>query len=148
LKNATKGITVTQWLHDIKPNRNAYKLAYACIHYFIPYWNNRSALKYNHFADIKLFWRYWIHMFIASGKHNYAAMSVRFLHILESLHPDVVKVYEEYKVFSFSGEDGTGIPCDAMMELVYILYLCDKYYIFIHTDNSLYQENEQKKTCF
>jgi hypothetical protein len=69
-------------------------------------------------------------MFIASGKHNYAAMSVRFLHILESLHPDVVKVYEEYKVFSFSGNDGTGMPCDAMMELVYILYLCDKYYIY------------------
>ena len=34
-------ITITEWLHSIKKNRVAYELAYACIHYFIPYWLTR-----------------------------------------------------------------------------------------------------------
>ena len=66
---------------------------------------------------MKNLWRYWIHLFIATKKIHYSLLSVRFLWILESLHPSVAAVFEQYNVFSFSGDDGTGIAADGMVEL-------------------------------
>lgn len=37
---------------------------------------------------------------------------------MESLSPAVRDIYNQYRVFSFSGEPGTGIPWDGVMELV------------------------------
>ena len=53
MANNPSNLSFTDWLHSIKPNRNAYKLAYACINYFIPYWVTRSALKWNKVDDMK-----------------------------------------------------------------------------------------------
>ena len=86
-----EGITVAEWLHDIgQYNKPAYELAYACIHYFVPYWHTRAALKWNKIEDMEVWWRYWIHLFIACGKTNYSLMSIRYLWMLRSLHPQVV----------------------------------------------------------
>ena len=114
-------ITINKWLHNIKPHTPAYELAYACIHYFIPYWNTRSALKWNKIDVMESYWRYWIHLFIATKKYNYSLMSVRFLWILNSLDPEIKKMYEQYRVLSFSGDPGTGIPMDGVIELVGML---------------------------
>ena len=78
----------------------------------------RSAVKYNKISQMKNLWRYWIHLFIATKKIHYSLLSVRFLWILESLHPSVAAVFEQYNVFSFSGNDGTRIAADGMVELV------------------------------
>jgi len=93
-------------------------MVYACYYYFIPYWITRSALKWNKVDDMKGMWRWWIHLFIATGKKNYVVLSLRFLWIMESLNSDVKAIYDKYKVFSFSGEPGTGIAWDGVVELV------------------------------
>ena len=113
---------VIDWMHNIKNNRPLYELVYACYYYFVPYWITRAALKFNKVDEIKGLWRWWIHMFIAIGKRNYVVLSLRFLWIMQSLNPEVKKVYDQYRVFSFSGDEGTGIPWDGVVELVCIQY--------------------------
>jgi len=63
-------------------------------------------------------WRYWIHLFIVTKKKHYALLSVRFLWILKALDPGLLDVFEKYNIFSFSGDDGTGIAADGFVELV------------------------------
>ncbi len=104
--------------HFQDTNPVAYELAYACYYYFIPDWVTCSAFKWNKVDDMKGIWRWWIHLFIATNKRNYVVLSLRFLWILESLHQDVKDIYDQYRVFSFTGEEGTGIPWDGFMELV------------------------------
>ena len=115
-------LTVIQWLESIRRNQPAYELAYACIHYFVPYWVMRSTLKWNKVGEMEKFWRYWTHLFIACKKNNYSAMCIKFLWVLKSLHPQVKAVYDQHRVVSFSGEAGTGIPFDGLCELVSFFY--------------------------
>ena len=112
------GLTVLQWLHKIKCNQPAYELAYACIHYFVPYWVTRGSLKWNKHEDYNALWRHWLHLFTATNKKHYAILTIRFLWIMNSLHPKVVELYNKYRVLSFTGEPGTGIPIDGVNELV------------------------------
>ena len=117
-------MTMIQWLHHIKPNRVAYETAYACVHYFIPYWITRSAIKWNKFEDSHKWWRYWTHVFLATGKRNYCLMSIRYLLVIKLLHPEVRDLFNQHRVVSFSGDAGTGIPLDGVSELVsYTLHL-------------------------
>jgi hypothetical protein len=112
-------MSVTDWLHSIsRTNKVGYELAYACIHYFIPYWVTRSAIKWNKMEQMEDLWRHWIHLFIAAGKRHYSLLSIRFLWILRSLHPDVRAVFNQHCMFSFKGEEGTGIAADGFIELV------------------------------
>ncbi len=112
--------SITNWLSSIKNNRVRYELAYACIHYFIPYWEIRSAIKWNKVEEMETWWRYWIHLFHATRKKHYTLLSIRFLWILRAMAPEVREVYEKYNIFSFSGDEGTGIPADEVVELVSI----------------------------
>jgi hypothetical protein len=57
-------------------------------------------------------------LFITAGKKNYTILSIKFLWIMESLHPEVKAIYDKYRVFSFSGNEGTGIAPDGCAELV------------------------------
>lgn len=117
-KQQHPNLTIVQWLHSIKHHRVAYELAYACVHYFIPYWITRSSVKWNKFEDNAQLWRYWTHVFLATGKRNYCLMSIRYLLLMKSLHPEVRKLLDDHKVLSFSGEAGSGIPLDGVCELV------------------------------
>lgn len=69
---------------------------------------------------METWWRYWIHLFHATGKKHYTLLSIRFLWILRAMTPEVREIYEKYNIFSFSGDDGTGIPADRVVELVSI----------------------------
>ena len=111
-------LTPVQWLDSIISNQPAYELAYACIFYFIPYWVTRSALKFNKFDDMENWWRYWVHLFHATGKKKYCLMSIRHLMVMKSLHPAVKDILDRSRVVSFSGADGSGIPLDGVCELV------------------------------
>ena len=110
--------SIADWLHSRKGNRRAYELAYACLHYFIPYWVCRSAIKWNQADKMEEWWRYWIHLFIAAGKNHYSLLSIRFLWILRSVDVEVKELYDKYCTLSFSGDLGTGIPADGVVELV------------------------------
>ncbi len=123
-------LSITNWLHSIKQNRIAYELAYACIHYFIPYFATRSALKWN-LSTTEKWWRYWTHLFMSTGKKNYSLLSLRFLWILKSLDPAIRDVYDKHNIFTFSGDERTGIALDGVVELVSItpyLMQCSMYY--------------------
>lgn len=113
-----KGMTATEWLKTLHPNENAYELAYACIYYFIPYWIFRGVVKYNIHDEVEDIWRHFIHLFIATNKHHYALLFIRFLWILKSINPDIRKIYNQFRVFSFSGKPGTGVAIDLLNELV------------------------------
>jgi hypothetical protein len=112
----------TTWLHEIRSNKQAYELAYACIYYFIPYWYTRSVIKFNVTIDFDEIWRWWIHLFIAAGKHNYSVLSIRYLWIVRSMNPEIREIYDSNRIMSFSGEPGTGIPYDAFNEIVSIRF--------------------------
>ena len=111
-------ILITNWLHSIRDNKSAYELAYTCIHYFIPYWETRAAIKANCAENMDIWWRYWIHLFLATGKTNYSVMSIRFLWELHAMHPTVRELYNQYRIVSLSGDDNSGLALDHLNELV------------------------------
>ena len=55
-------------------------------------------------------------MFITAGKTNYSLMSIQYLWMLQALNEDVLDLYNEYRVASFSGEPGTGVGFDHVIE--------------------------------
>jgi hypothetical protein len=116
-------LSIMEWLHSIKQNKVAYETAYACIHYFIPYWVTRSAIKWNKFDSTEEWWRYWTHVFLATGKRNYCLMSIRYLMVLRALNPVVKNIYNQNRVLSFTGKPGTGIPLDGVVELVCLCFI-------------------------
>ena len=99
-------------------NSQVYELIYMLIYYLCPYWVTRSALKSGNHEVINNMWRYWLHLFIATKKTNYTQLTIRFMWCMQSLHPQIVDIYNTNRVFSFSGEDNTGIPYDGVNELV------------------------------
>jgi hypothetical protein len=111
-------MTPTDILHHYKMNSQVYELLYAFIYYFAPYWLTRSAVKCGDAALLTKLWRYWLHIFIATGKYRYARMTIRFLWILHTIDEDVLQIYNSNRVFSFSGGKGTGIAIDAVNEMV------------------------------
>ena len=121
----------TNFLHSIRNNKPAYELTYALIYYFIPYWVTRSVIKYNITSKFDNLWRYWIHLFIAAGKKHYSVLSIRYLWIRRALNPQVREIFDLNRVFSFSGEPGSGMPIDGFNEMVntqilsnYVLCMC------------------------
>lgn len=111
-------LTPMEWLESIWPNKIAHELAYACLNYFIPYMVLRSALKWNKMEDMEDWWRWWIHLFIATKKRNYALMSLRVGMLLNALNPDAKAAINPFRVLSFTGAEGTGIPTDGVCEMV------------------------------
>jgi len=80
------------FMHSIKPNsKPAYELLYFLFNYLTPYWVTRSALKVGNMQEVNNMWRYWTHLFIATGKTKYATMSIRFLWIQKAVNPDVLQ---------------------------------------------------------
>ena len=86
----------------------------------MPYWVTRSALKWNKFEDIKDLYRWWVHLFIATNKCNYVILSLKTLWVFECLNDTIKNIYDQYRVFSFSGDEGTGIAWDGLIEIVSI----------------------------
>lgn len=111
-------LTPMEWLESIVPNKIAHELAYSCLNYFIPYMVLRSALKWNKFEDMEDWWRWFLHLFMATKKHNYALMSLRVCMIYKALNKDAKAAINVYRVLSFTGEPGTGIPMDGVCEMV------------------------------
>ena len=120
MENIPTGQSIVEWMHTIKDHRNAYELAYACYYYFVPYWVTRSALKWNKFEDMKDLYRWWVHLFIATNKRNYVILSLKTLWVFECLNDTIKNIYDQYRVFSFSGDEGTGIAWDGLIEIVSI----------------------------
>ena len=110
--------TPVQILHQIKPFSHAYELLYFFLWYVCPYWYTRAVLKVGNAAALTNMWRYWLHLFIATGKWKYAGLTIRFLWILDTINVDVKAVFDEFRTFSSSGAVGTGVAYDNMIEMV------------------------------
>lgn len=118
LMETAKISTPAELLHLLHNNCQVYELLYLLYYYLCPYWYTRSAIKGGKSKIITEMWKYWLHLFIAAKKYKYIQLSVRFLWTLASLHPSLLAEYYKFRVFSFSGEANTGIPIDAVNELV------------------------------
>ena len=63
---------------------------------------------------------WWVHLFIATNKRNYVVLSLNTLWVFECLNDTIKNIYDQYRVFSFSGDEGTGIAWDGLIEIVSI----------------------------
>ena len=108
----------TELLTMYAANSHVFELIHLFIYYICPYWVTRGAVKSGNAQIINDMWKYWLHLFIATGKRNYTQLTIRFTWCLQSLHPEIVELYNSNRVFSFSGNDHTGIPYDGVNELV------------------------------
>ena len=111
----------SELMHHYKPNRPVYELMYFYLFYLTPYWYTRCIIKCGMGEECTTMWRYWLHLFMATGKYRYARMTIRFLWILRTLNPLVVNAYNAYRVFSFSGDPGTAMAVDGLNELVGVI---------------------------
>ena len=125
--------TPIELMHRVKPNSHMYELLYACIYYFAPYFVMRSAIKWVKNEIVMEFWRYWLHLFIGTNKYKYAILSLRFMHTMKALNPEIAQLLAQNRVFSFSGAKGSGMPIDAFNELVRIYV-----FLFYHGWLTLY----------
>lgn len=105
-------------MHHYKECSPIYELLYMYNWHICPYWFTRASLKIGESRKVNAMWHYWLHLFIATGKTNYAIMTMRFLWMLKHLDDSIVSIINNYRVFSFSGEPNTGIPLDGVNELV------------------------------
>ena len=110
--------TATDVLTLYEANSHVYKLLYMLFYYLCPYWVTRSAIKAGNHKIINDMWRYWLHMFMATRKTNYTQLTIRFLWIMQSLNTEIAEIYNCHRVFSFSGDDNTGVPYDGVNKLV------------------------------
>lgn len=110
--------SITDLLTMYEQNSQVYQLVYLLSYYLCPYWLTRSAIKSGNSELINRMWRYWLHLFIATRKTNYTQLTIRFMWCMQCLHPQIVNIYNDHRVFSFSGEDSTGIAYDGVNELV------------------------------
>ena len=117
-QNKHPDLDPVQVMHHYKPNKHLYELLYFFVWYLCPYWETRAAIKAGVSAKLNEFWRYWLHLFIAARKTRYAVMSLRFLWLLEYLHPQVVEIINSFRFFSFSDKPNTAIALDHLQEIV------------------------------
>ena len=118
MNNKHPAMLPSELMHHYKPNRPVYELMYFYLFYATPYWYTRCIIKCGMSAESTTMWRYWLHLFMATNKYNYARMTVRFMWVLHALHPDIHNAYNAYRVFSFTGEPGTAMAIDNLNELV------------------------------
>jgi hypothetical protein len=111
-------MSVIEILSHYKECEPVYELVYMYIWHVCPYWYTRAALKIGNSRKVNSMWRYWLHLFIAAKKTNYAIMTIRFLWLTKYLHPSIMQIINVHRVFSFTGEPNTGVPLDGVNELV------------------------------
>ena len=84
--------TATELLQNLKKNILAYETLYLYIYDICLYWIARAAIKIGDSETVTDFWRYFIHLFIATGKFKYI-MFFRFLWVLflatQALNPNI-----------------------------------------------------------
>ena len=79
--------TPVQILAIYAKNLHVYELIHLLIYYLCPYWMTRSAIKSRNSTMINNMWRYWLHLFIATGKTNYTQLTIRFLWCMHKFAP-------------------------------------------------------------
>ena len=110
--------TAIKLFQKLKKNILVYETVYLYVYYICPYWIARAAINIGNSDTVTDFWRYFIHLFIATGKFKYTIMCFKFLWVLCTVHLSVKEIYQKYRFYRFSGEPGTAIPLDGLIELV------------------------------
>lgn len=101
-------------------NGNIHALVYFAIYYIGPYWSARGAIKCGDHEMLEDCWKYFIHLFIATGKVKYARLSIRYLWVTQHLQDNLARQLWENRFMSFSGAAASSIALDMFIEKVYI----------------------------
>ena len=113
-------MTPIEIIHHYKGFLHLYEVLYLFCWYLCPYWHTRAALKSKKLGILNEMWRYWMHLFITARKTRYSILSMRFLWLLRYMNPQLTKIFNDYRTFSFTGGKDTGIQIDGVNELVCI----------------------------
>lgn len=112
---------LNELLHHAHDNTHAYEIIYFFLYCVCPYWVSRGAVKNGNGPLLEDMWRYWMQLFITTGKFKYTQLTVIFMWIQRSLHPSIRDIYLNNRSFSFSGSPHTGVAFDGINEMVCML---------------------------
>ena len=106
---------------------NIHALIYFIIYYVGPYWAARGAVKANKPVLIANLYKYFLHLFISTHKSRYARLTIRYLWVIQHLHPEVQECIDQHRVFNFHGKLASGIAYDMFVEKVYYFFATKKF---------------------
>lgn len=110
-------------------NANLHGFVYFTLYYVAPYWSCRSDVKCQNHAQLTDLWKYFIHLFIATNKSRYARLSIRYLWMLQYLHPDLVATFQNSRFVNLKGMAGCSSALDMFVEKVLYLHIMRKHVI-------------------
>jgi len=93
----------------------------------LPWFAVRNALRCNDHEMLDWSWRYFVPLFRATNKHQYAAYGVQQAAAVHMMCPSVRRVWDEHRTASMTGRPGRNVAWDYVLEkmnLSYKQYLC------------------------
>ena len=93
----------------------------------LPWFAVRNALRCNDHEMLDWSWRYFVPLFRATNKHQYAAYGVQQAATVHMMCPSVRRVWDEHRTASMTGRPGRNVAWDYVLEkmnLSYKQYLC------------------------
>ena len=105
-----------QVVDAVKGNASATLLVRFLFEFGYPYLALRNAIRINHHETIDLMWIYSFPMFRATGKNNYAGMSVYVTAIRHAMVPELQLIWTLMRTASFLGYLACNVPWDLVQE--------------------------------
>ena len=93
----------------------------------LPWFAVRNAIRCNDHETLDWSWRYFVPLFRATGKHQYAAYGVQQAAAVHMMCPSVRRVWDEHRTASMTGRPGRNVAWDYVLEkmnLSYKQFLC------------------------
>ena len=101
----------------------------------LPWFAVRNAIRCNDHKTLDWSWRYFVPLFRATDKHQYAAYAVQQAACVHMMCPDVRAVWDEHRTASMSGRPGRNVAWDYVLEKMNLAF---KQYVHNHiTDERL-----------
>ena len=93
----------------------------------LPWFAVRNAIRCNDHETLDWSWRYFVPLFRATNKHQYAAYGVQHAAAVHMMCPSVRRVWDEHRTASMTGRPGRNVAWDYVLEkmnLSYKKFLC------------------------
>lgn len=84
----------------------------------LPYWRGRSALRAGHVDIVERVWAHAYFLFLATGKKNYAHLTISYLSHKLGLEINLLHWVRQYETLSLSGVAGHRVATDILIEHV------------------------------
>ena len=82
----------------------------------LPWFAVRNAIRCNDHKTLDWSWRYFVPLFRATDKHQYAAYAVQQAACVHMMCPDVRAVWDQHRTASMSGRPGRNVAWDYVLE--------------------------------